>query len=226
MTTRATWTPRALAWGLFLVFLWQGTAPVRAEEYHGNRNSRVFHAPDCPDFNCRNCTESFGSYDEAINAGFRPHVPVRNYPGCINGRPKPQPASRTAPASHTAPAPGVSPPVDALANSDFELKRLFDQKKSDVSVSGRGVVKSLLADDLNGDRHQRFIIELANGQTLLIAHNIDVAKRVEPLAVGDSIEFHGEYVWTDKGGTIHWTHRDRKGRHPTGFISANGKTFL
>ncbi|WP_081722032.1 DUF3465 domain-containing protein [Geminisphaera colitermitum] len=209
---------------LSLFFLWQAAALVHAVEYHGNRNSHVFHAPGCPDFNCRNCTEIFRNYDEAINAGYRPHVPVRNHPGCVTGRPKPTQTSTSTAAAASSSVASAS--TGALADSDATLRQLFEQKKSDVAVSGKGVVKRLLPDDLEGSRHQRFIIELASGQTLLVAHNIDVAPRVEPLAVGDNIEFHGEYVWSDKGGTIHWTHRDRKGRHPTGFISANGKIFL
>lgn len=56
----------------------------------------------------------------------------------------------------------------------------------------------VLADDLDGSRHQRFIVELSSGQTLLISHNIDVAPRIDGLNVGDSVRFNGEYVWMKK----------------------------
>ena len=46
-----------------------------------------------------------------------------------------------------------------------------------------------LGDDSMGDRHQRFVLELDSGQTLLIAHNIDIASRVESLHEGDTISF-------------------------------------
>lgn len=76
----------------------------------------------------------------------------------------------------------------------------------------------ILADDLYGSRHQRFIIELVSGQTLLIAHNIDLAPRINTLFVGDRVKFLGEYAWNDKGGVIHWTHYDPAGGHEDGWI--------
>jgi hypothetical protein len=58
-------------------------------------------------------------------------------------------------------------------------------------------VTRILADDNDGSRHQRFILEVGGGRTLLIAHNIDLAPRVTGLKVGDTVEFHGEYEWND-----------------------------
>lgn len=109
--------------------------------------------------------------------------------------------------------------------SDEELQKLFDERQSDVAVSGRGTVLRLLGDDTDGDRHQRFLVELGSGQTLLLVHNIDIAPRVEPLAIGDAVEFFGEYVWNDQGGLIHWTHHDPDGSHADGYIKVNGTTF-
>ncbi len=71
----------------------------------------------------------------------------------------------------------------------------------------------------------RFIIQLATGQTLLIAHNIDLAPRVTPLALGDRIEFNGVYESNSQGGVIHWTHHDPSGRHTAGWIRRNGQTY-
>ena len=92
-------------------------------------------------------------------------------------------------------------------------------------VTGRGTVIRLLRDDSDGDRHQRILLRLPDGGTLLVAHNIDLAPRVSPLAVGDTLEFHGEYVWNDKGGVVHWTHRDPAGRHDAGWLRHDGRTF-
>jgi len=59
----------------------------------------------------------------------------------------------------------------------------------------------------------------------LLAHNIDVAPRIDGLAPGDRVRFKGEYIWNEKGGVIHWTHHDPQGRHVAGWIVHNGKTY-
>ena len=130
-------------------------------------------------------------------------------------------AVRGAPAPTPAPAPGTSQSV----NTDAQLAQLFQTQTSNVQVRGQGIVTKLLADDNNGDRHQRFILQLASGQTLLIAHNIDVAPRLNGLAVGDRVAFYGEYVYSDQGGTIHWTHHDPGGTHVAGWLEWNGKRY-
>jgi endonuclease YncB( thermonuclease family) len=40
--------------------------------YHGNTRSQVFHASNCKDYNCKNCTVVFSDKDSAIKAGYRP----------------------------------------------------------------------------------------------------------------------------------------------------------
>jgi hypothetical protein len=105
------------------------------------------------------------------------------------------------------------------------IGRAFASRTSDLQVEGDGKVVRVLADDLDGSRHQRFIVELASGQTLLITHNIDIAPRIDGLEVGDSVRFNGEYVWNAKGGLLHWTHHDPQGRHVAGWVIHNGKTY-
>ena len=111
------------------------------------------------------------------------------------------------------------------AADDDPIARAFESGVSDIQVEGEGTVTRLLPDDLNGSRHQRFIVQLASGQTLLVSHNIDLAPRINGLEVGDSVRFNGEYVWNEKGGVIHWTHHDPRGRHVAGWVIHNGKTY-
>ena len=108
---------------------------------------------------------------------------------------------------------------------DDPIGRAFASRTSDVQAQGEGKVIRVLADDLDGSRHQRFIVQLASGQTLLITHNVDIAPRIDGLKVGDSVRFHGEYVWNEKGGVIHWTHHDPQGRHVAGWVIHDGKTY-
>lgn len=100
----------------------------------------------------------------------------------------------------------------------------FAEQRSGVQVAGEGRVIKLLKDDNDGSRHQRFLLKMAGGQTLLVAHNIDLAPRLDPLSAGDTVAFYGEYAWNAQGGVIHWTHHDPQGRHVAGWLRANGKT--
>jgi hypothetical protein len=85
-----------------------------------------------------------------------------------------------------------------------------------------GTVSRILSDDNQGSRHQRFIVSLASGHTVLIAHNIDLAQRINSLREGDPITFSGVYEWNDKGGVVHWTHHDPAGRHAAGYLQHGG----
>jgi hypothetical protein len=119
----------------------------------------------------------------------------------------------------------VPPPTRILPGSDEALARAFEQRKSNVQVEGQGVVRRVLSDDNDGSRHQRFVVALSSGQTLLIAHNIDLSPRVVGLREGDIVSFSGEYEWNADGGVIHWTHRDPGKRHPPGWIRHNGEVY-
>jgi len=108
---------------------------------------------------------------------------------------------------------------------DRVIANAFASQQSGITVSDSGVVTRILPDDADGGRHQRFILRLASGQTLLIAHNIDIAPRVEGLATGDMVEFSGQYEWNDQGGVVHWTHHDPSGQHPAGWLRHAGVTY-
>lgn len=127
----------------------------------------------------------------------------------------------------TAPAPTSTSgaPSAVTENIDQQVAKAFEQHQSNILVEGQGTVSKILPDDLEGSRHQKFIVQLANGQTLLIAHNIDLAPGVDGLNEGDRVSFYGEYEWNPKGGVIHWTHHDPDGRHEAGWIKHNGNTY-
>jgi Protein of unknown function (DUF3465) len=109
--------------------------------------------------------------------------------------------------------------------SEASIADAFSNHESNLQVAGQGIVTKLLPDDTRGSRHQRFILELSSGQTLLVAHNIDIAPRIDSLRVGDAVQFFGEYEWNPKGGVLHWTHRDTRGTHVAGWLRHKGKTY-
>jgi len=101
----------------------------------------------------------------------------------------------------------------------------YASHRSHVQVTGSGVIARLLPEDDNGSRHQRFIIRLPSGLTLLVAHNIDLAARVPGLNKGDEISFSGEYEWNERGGVLHWTHHDPRSVHPGGWLEHDGQRY-
>lgn len=124
-----------------------------------------------------------------------------------------------------APQPSTSASPVTLEQTSDAIAQAYQQRRSNVQVEGQGEVARILPDDNNGSRHQRFILRLEHGQTVLVAHNIDLAPRVVNLHAGDNIAFYGEYEWNEKGGVIHWTHRDPAGRHANGWLKHQGKTY-
>ncbi len=115
--------------------------------------------------------------------------------------------------------------TDTSTGGEHALAAAFENHRSDVQVQGSGRVSRVLPDDNKGSRHQRFIVQLASGQTVLVAHNIDLAPRVTSIKAGDPVEFNGEYEWNERGGVIHWTHHDPQGVHEAGWIRHAGQTY-
>ena len=112
-----------------------------------------------------------------------------------------------------------------VRNSDSVLQDAYNKQERGLQVKGKGIVIKTLSDDLDGSRHQRFILKLDSGQTLIIAHNIDLAPKINNLMSGDNVEFYGEYEWNSKGGLIHWTHHDPDNRHVAGWLKHGGRIY-
>ena len=110
-------------------------------------------------------------------------------------------------------------------SAEAVLKQAFENEQSDIQVEGEGTVWKTLPDDNKGTRHQRFILKLSSGQTLLVAHNIDLADKIKGLKKGDKVAFYGEYEWSEQGGVIHWTHHDPSGRHTDGWLKHDGRLY-
>lgn len=121
-----------------------------------------------------------------------------------------------------------SPPTETTADrarvSDDAIRRLIEGEISGEMVTVEAEVVKVLPDDNEGSRHQRLLLALESGGTVLIAHNIDLAQRV-PTVEGDVLTVRGQYEWNEKGGVIHWTHHDPKNWREGGWIELDGERY-
>ena len=115
--------------------------------------------------------------------------------------------------------------VERVNKESTALQSAYQNRLSDLQIHGEGIVIKVLSDDRDGSRHQKFILRNGSGQTVLVAHNIDLAPRIDDLRKGDRVVFYGEYEWSSKGGVIHWTHKDPRGKHASGWLKHNGKVY-
>jgi hypothetical protein len=136
-------------------------------------------------------------------------------------RPAPPAPPRDAGGAPAGRTPTAPPSAERAPDS---AEAAFAARVCGVWVEAEGRVERVLADDERGNRHQRFILRLASGHSLLVAHNVDLAPRL-PLAVGDKLRARGEFAWNPEGGVLHWTHRDPEGRRPGGWIERGGRRY-
>ncbi len=122
-----------------------------------------------------------------------------------------------------------SSPANAprLDHQEQVLSKIRKERKNTHArfwLETQGEVIKLLKDDTKGTPHQKFLIKLAPDITLLVAHNTALAKRA-PIHKGDQVKIRARYEWNNRGGVLHWTHDDPKGKQEGGWIYANGKYY-
>ena len=120
----------------------------------------------------------------------------------------------------------VSAACTSATTDNAAVERDYAEHRSIVEVTAEGVVTSILADESGpSGAHQRFIIRLSGStQTLLVDNNITIGQRA-PVALSDDVIVHGEYVWNDQGGLIHFTHHDPAPGHEGGWIELRGLRY-
>lgn len=106
------------------------------------------------------------------------------------------------------------------------IARDFAERRSNVEVTADATVTRVLADQSGPSGvHQRFIVRLRGlVQTVEIDNNTSIGRRV-PIATGDDVLIHGEYVWNEQGGLIHFTHHDPRHTHEGGWVERDGMRY-
>lgn len=121
-------------------------------------------------------------------------------------------------------ASGKSPAIDNQSQLHEKIRNAKEDTHSRFWMSTEATVVQNLKDDTKGSQHQKFLIKLAPDITLLVAHNIDLSPRA-PVTKGDKIKIKGRYEWNNRGGVLHWTHHDPKGKKEGGWIYADGRYY-
>jgi hypothetical protein len=102
-------------------------------------------------------------------------------------------------------------------------------ERSHVEVTADGSVARLLGTRRGPSGvHEGFLLHLrgaaGRGLTVRVEDNVDLTGPI-PLAAGDDVEVRGEYIFDSRGGLIHETHLDPRGRRPGGYVRAGGKIY-
>ena len=120
-----------------------------------------------------------------------------------------------------------APPSPHAANAD--VYAAWAAQRSGVEVTASGSVARVLGMRRGPSGvHEGFLLHLrgsaGRGLTVRVEDNTDLTGPI-PLAAGDDVEVRGEYIYDPRGGLIHYTHRDPRGRHAAGYVAVNGRTY-
>lgn len=91
----------------------------------------------------------------------------------------------------------------------------------EVYVPQATVVRVLGTRDSRSGMHEGFVIRTPE-RTIRVEDNVDITGPI-PMERGDAISLLGQLECDDY--VMHWTHRDPRGRHPSGYIKVNGRTY-
>ncbi len=101
--------------------------------------------------------------------------------------------------------------------------------RSHTEVTATGSIVRILGTRVGpSGAHEGFLLHLrgaaGRGLTVRVEDNVDLTGPV-PLHAGEDAEVRGEYVYDPRGGLIHYTHLDPRGRHAAGYVRAGGKLY-
>jgi len=117
----------------------------------------------------------------------------------------------------------------ALPGNEFEagfwvVEEAYLNKQSGMMAEVSGPVIRVLSDEKTGVPHQKFVIQLKNGLDVIVSHEIGHSGRV-PVSNKDMVTVRGEYLWSEPGGVIRLTKRDKSPQRRHGWIEHEGVRY-
>ncbi len=123
---------------------------------------------------------------------------------------------------------GCAPP-GAGGTGNAEVYQSWAQQRSNVEVTASGSVAKVLGTRRGPSGvHTGFLLHLrgadGRGLTVRVEDNVDLTGPI-PIRAGDDVEVRGEYIYDPRGGLIHYTHRDPRGRHAGGYVRVGNRMY-
>jgi hypothetical protein len=102
-------------------------------------------------------------------------------------------------------------------------------ERSRVEVTANGSVSRILGTRSGRSGvHEGFLLHLSgaggHGLTVRVEDNVDLTGPI-PLEPGEAATVRGEYIYDERGGLIHYTHRDPRGYHAAGYVQVAGRIY-
>ncbi len=125
---------------------------------------------------------------------------------------------------------GACAPIGSGADADNgAVYDAWRAGRSHGEVTASGSVVRILGTRVGpSGSHEGFLLHLrgaaGRGLTVRIEDNVDLTGPI-PLHPGEEVEVRGEYIYDSRGGLIHYTHRDPRGRHVAGYVRAGGNLY-
>lgn len=111
-----------------------------------------------------------------------------------------------------------------LSPGNHVVEQAYHENRSGMMVEVSGKVVRIIETGENEGSQQWFQIATPNGLRLMVAHDHGLDEPI-PLKPRDEVTVRGQYEWTETGGTLWNTGRDRSLRRLHGWVLLDGRKY-
>lgn len=135
--------------------------------------------------------------------------------------------NRRAPAGAALLAAALCACSAAQTPNDSAVCAAYSSGRSQTEVVAAGRVTRIFGiRPGRSSPHEGFLLSLDAGCRLVVRVEVNT-DFTGPIALSSNqrVVVKGEYEYYPRGGVIHWTHHDPRGRHENGYIDAGGTMY-